>query len=213
MFSRNTLSWQCWAQLPDLMRTRMHSSRMRTARCSGHLQPCMSPCHTHTPVMHAPCHTHPPPVMHAPCHTCPPAMHASLPCIPLPCTPPAMHTPHHAHTPPCTHPIATHTSLPCMPPAMHAPHHAHPLPCTPPCRACPLSCIPPTTHPCCHPCPLPCMPPLPCTPPRPPVNRKTLPCLAGGNKYETVKSIMSFKQIFIYQCFELKLSWLISLSN
>ena len=64
--------------------TRMHSSRMCTVRCSGHLS-----YHPPTPAMHAPCHTHPPlPCMpsatHVPCHTCPPATHS--PCHA--CSPP-----------------------------------------------------------------------------------------------------------------------------
>ena len=66
--------------------TRMHSSRMCTVHCSGHLilprmppppLPHMPPHATHTPlVMHAPCHD-------TPYHTCPPR-HAH----PLPRTPP-----------------------------------------------------------------------------------------------------------------------------
>ena len=52
----------------------MHSSRMRTARVSGHLS-CTPPTHTHMlPAMYALCHAHTtPPRM-------PPAMHASPPC-------------------------------------------------------------------------------------------------------------------------------------
>ena len=120
--------------------TRMHSSRMRTARCSGHLSwhacPChpplamyapyhthsplhMPPCHTppamHTPTMHTPS-TYVPHVTHTPCHACPPAMHTPQPCppchaCPLLCTPPAMHA---------------------LPLAMHAPGHACPQPRMPP---------------------------------------------------------------------------------
>ena len=95
--------------------TRMHSSRMRTARS---LTVSRSICHA-CPL----CYTHP-----SPCHACPP-----------PCMPPAMHThPHHAmHAPPTMHaphacPPAMHAPLPCTPPTMHAPCHACPLPCTPP---------------------------------------------------------------------------------
>ena len=47
--------------------TRMHSSRMRTVRCSGRLS-ChtrMPPCCTYPPAMHAPT-THVPPAIHAP---------------------------------------------------------------------------------------------------------------------------------------------------
>ena len=61
----------------------MHSSRIYTVCCSGHLSchACPPPT-THTPAMHTP-----------PGHTCPPAMHAAtthpLPHMPpLPCTPP-----------------------------------------------------------------------------------------------------------------------------
>ena len=76
----------------------MHSSRMRTVRCSGHLSchACM-PLATHTPLPHMP-----------------PAMHASLPHLP--------HTPL-PHTHPCHTclPLATHAPLPRMPPC-HTPH-------------------------------------------------------------------------------------------
>ena len=87
--------------------TRMHSSRMRTARAltdrirvGGHVGhacplPCTPRCHAcppaHTchplPCTPTPCHTRPP--THANCHTCPLAMHA----------PPATHAPP-AHMPP-----------------------------------------------------------------------------------------------------------------
>ena len=107
----------------------MHSSMMRTARCSS----CLS-CHTQPPAMHA-LLPHMSPAMHAPALPCmPPPYHA----CPLPCMPPAMYAP-----------------LPCMPPhpAIHAPchvcHPCHvcspfilhaptPLPYTPPCHAPPL---------------------------------------------------------------------------
>ena len=95
------------------MATRMHSSRMRTARsltvylsCSacggGHAWHAYPPAPCMPPATHAPYHT--PPAMHAPCHTCP-----------LPCTPP----------------------LPCM-----SPCHACPPPCMPPCHARPLPHVP-----------------------------------------------------------------------
>ena len=63
-----------------IFNTRMHSSRMRTFRCSGRLS----------------CHAHPPPsTTHAlpPCMS--PTMHAPLPRMPspVPCMPPAMPTP------------------------------------------------------------------------------------------------------------------------
>ena len=73
----------------------MHSSRMRTVRCCGHLSchTCLLPCIP--PVMHTPHHAHP---CHIPHHTHP------LPCMP-PChAHPATHAhchahPHHAHPP------------------------------------------------------------------------------------------------------------------
>ena len=82
---------------PCNVKTRMHSSRMRTARSLT--------------VSRSICHTRPPPCM-------PPAMLTSLPCMPpamhapLPCMPPC-----HAH--PTCHvcPFAMHA-----PPAMPAPH-------------------------------------------------------------------------------------------
>ena len=93
----------------------MHSSRMRTVRCSGRLSCHARPYHAcppslpHTlPTMHAslPCMLHPYHACHlpthaCPCHTCP------LPCM-LP--PPILCAP-----------------LPCMAPTTHAPHHTHPL--------------------------------------------------------------------------------------
>ena len=88
--------------------TRIHSSRIRTAHCSG----CLS------------CHACPPPT-HVPCHTCPPC-HICL----LSCMPPAMHAPsthapcdacpHHACPPPCM-PPATHTLFNACPSTMHTP--------------------------------------------------------------------------------------------
>ena len=70
----------------------MHSSRMRTVRCSGRLfcHACPLPCTP--PVMHTPppCTSlpHIPPQPHTP-----PAMHAPLQCPSLPHTPPAIHAP------------------------------------------------------------------------------------------------------------------------
>ena len=66
----------------SLNKTRMHSSRMCTIRCSGHLS-----CHACPPATHAPCHTCPlpcmPPTMHAPLHhTCPPFT-THTPMVPL----------------------------------------------------------------------------------------------------------------------------------
>ena len=76
--------------------TRMHSSRMCTARSLTVYHGICLGGHA----WHAHCHAHPfpcmPPATHAPCHTCP-----------LPCMPPAMHTPCHACPP------ATHACLPC----------------------------------------------------------------------------------------------------
>ena len=81
--------------------TRMHSSRMHTARSltvSRHI-PCMPPgCHACPPLPHMPpgCHAHPPAATHPPAamHAPPAAMHApQLPqCLPwLPCMPPGCH--------------------------------------------------------------------------------------------------------------------------
>ena len=140
-------------RFPFTMTTRMHSSRMRTARsltvsrsiCHACPLSCMPPCHTCPPAMH-------PPAMHAPpaTHTFP-AMHAPLPCMsplphmpPVPCMPPATHTPL-----PCLSPLPHMPSCNAHPPATHAPYHAHP-----PCHAHPLPCMPPATH-----APLPCMSP------------------------------------------------------
>ena len=95
--------------------TRMHSSRMRTVCCSGHLS-----CHACPPATHAP-----PPCM-PPCHACP------LPCMPpLLCMPPAMHASHNTclpqYMPPC------HAcSLPHMPPCYACPSPHMPLPWMPP---------------------------------------------------------------------------------
>ena len=92
----------------------MHSSRMRTARCSGRLS-----CHA-GPL--PPCHAClPPPPCISPCHACPPAMHTLLPCTPY-C---------HAHPLPCM--PSCHT----CPPTTHAPCHAHPHHTHILCHACP----------------------------------------------------------------------------
>ena len=104
----------------------MHSSRMRTARCSGHLSSDERP-----PAMHTPCHANPlpctPPAIHTPCQACP-----------LPCMPPAMHAPTIHGTSSHAHPTPLPWMSPsCMPPTMHAPchapsSHAHTPPCMPP---------------------------------------------------------------------------------
>ena len=86
----------------DTNRTRMHSSRMRTA-CS-------------LTVSHGICHTCPNPAMHAPLPCMPPTMHTPLPC-----------TPYHTHPLPCT--LLHHT---CPTTAKHAPTMHAPLPRTPP---------------------------------------------------------------------------------
>ena len=106
-------------------RTRMHSSRMHTARFSG----CLS-C-THAPL---PCTPPCMPPFHHACPLCPPL----LPCThaPLPCTPPCMPPFHHACPlcPPLL-PFARHTPLPCTPPLCMPPlPHIPPSPCIP----CPL---------------------------------------------------------------------------
>ena len=80
----------------------MHSGRMCTIRCSGHLS-----CHTH-PLPHIPSHAHPPPLR-----------------MPLPHMPPTMNVPYHACPPPCIPPSCMAPTLPHMPPAIPAPSHAH----------------------------------------------------------------------------------------
>ena len=88
------------------IKTRMHSSRMRTIRCSGRLS-----CHVHPPATRPPplCHVHP--LLHAP-----PAMHALCHAHPLPCIPP----PHSDESMVCFHKWFLCTpSLPCMPPSPH----------------------------------------------------------------------------------------------
>ena len=104
---RETISQTCKSiLLVSLCRTRMHSSRMRTAcsltvSCSicggvgGHACPCHTcPHHAHPllcmPLCHACPPPHTPPTMHAPHHTCSPTMHAPSPsCMPPPCLPPS----------------------------------------------------------------------------------------------------------------------------
>ena len=100
-------------------KTRMHSSRMCTTCCRGHLSChacpllCMPPPHM-PPAMHVPCHTAP---CHAiPCHTCPlPCMPPPCHVCPLQCTSPAMHAPYHTCPPPLMSPT-TQAPLPCNPP-------------------------------------------------------------------------------------------------
>ena len=125
--------------------TIMHSSRMRTVRCSGRFS-----CHAYPP----------PPATHAPCHACPyhtcPLTHTH--------TPIAMHAPSLTHTPlPCMPPLPCMSSCHTCPLATHAP------PMHTPCHAClPLPHIPPAMH-----TPLPHMSPWPHMPPshaRPPLS-------------------------------------------
>ena len=119
-------------------KTRMHCSRMGTARS---LTVSRSICHVCPPETHTPHAMHVPPAMHAPCHT-----------RALSCTPPAMHdptthaptthTPCHTCPPPCMPPCMqppTHAPLPSMPPTMHAPCHA----CPPAATYAPHACPPP----------------------------------------------------------------------
>ena len=85
-----------------IIKTRMHSSRMRTVRSSGRLS-CHAcpPCHAYPPAMHTPYHA--PPTMHAPCHVYP-LIHTH-PChvCPLPCMPPLPHMPLAKYAPPAIH--------------------------------------------------------------------------------------------------------------
>ena len=94
--------------------TRMHSSRTRTVRCSGHFS-----SHGRTPAAVAispAMDARPLPCM-PPLPCTPSAMHASLPC-----TPPATHAPHPPSCmPSTTHTTAMHTPCCAWPPAMHAP--------------------------------------------------------------------------------------------
>ena len=101
VISQNDTPYEVEAQLVKKINwTRMHSSRMRTARS---LTISCSICHVRPPAIHTPL-PHMPPAMHAPCHICPPATHTSTPCHA--CPPP--------HMPPLCH---------ARPPATHAPHH------------------------------------------------------------------------------------------
>ena len=108
-----------------LLFTRMHSSRMRTVRCSCHLS-----CHAyHPPLSHMPIAMHAPLCHARPHHACP------LPHMPpLPCMSPAMHA-----LP------TTHVLPPYMPP-MNAPSFTCPLSCTVPCHTCPLPRMPPVNR-------------------------------------------------------------------
>ena len=94
----------------------MHSSRMRTVRCSDRISCRISFTSMHTPLPYiSPCHAcplaHTPTAMHTLCHACP-RHTCPLPCMPL------CHV--HPTTQPCTHL------------AIHSPCHAYPLPCMPP---------------------------------------------------------------------------------
>ena len=127
--------------------TRMHSSRMRTARSLSVSRSIC--CGTHAPLPRTPPAMHPP-ATHAP--------HTPLPCTPapLPRTPPSHTCPPAMYTPvPCMPPAMQSSPQPCMPPATHAPQ-----PCMPPATNAPQPCMPP-----CHTCPPAMHAPLPCTPP------------------------------------------------
>ena len=147
--------------------TRMHSSRMRTARSLTVSRSIFWGVH-HT---HAPHHACPlpctPPATHAPHHKHPPAMHAHCHACP-----PTMHVPYATHTPP-PHMLPCHTCpLPCTPPAMHKP-----LPCMLPCHACPCH-----VHPS-HAFPPPRIPPCHTFLPPPP------PCMLSHGQTDTCKNI------------------------
>ena len=111
-----------------IIKTRMHSSRMRTARSltvSCHILCMPPPPHNHTP----------PPAIHAPCnHTCPPN-HTSPPTTMHP--PATMHAPSNYAPPATMHTPRNHA---CPPTTMHAPPQPHMPPSN---HACP----PATTHP------------------------------------------------------------------
>ena len=122
----NICIWHILGMDTDYTLTRMHSSRMRTVRCSGHLSRHACPPAMHTlPAMHAsfamhtPFTTYVPPLPHMPPFT----THVPL----LPHIPPfTTHVPLLPHMPSFdTHAPLHHT---CPPFAMHAP----PSPCTPP---------------------------------------------------------------------------------
>ena len=128
----------------------MHSSRMRTVRCSGNLSchACLPPAmHVPSTLPHKPTVTHPP-TMHAPLSHMTPATHATchashpLPHMPSCYAHPSAMPPPATPLLPCVHAPCCHTSpLPCMPAS-----HAHPA-----CHACP----PPHTSAVMH-APLPC---------------------------------------------------------
>ena len=86
--------WWCKVKL---VITRMHSSRLRTIRCSGRLS-----CHAHPPATHGPLPCIPPPFTCMPPATHGPNTHAPHHvCPPRPCMSPIMHAPpRHAHPPP-----------------------------------------------------------------------------------------------------------------
>ena len=123
----------------ETRQTRMHSSKMRTARVSGHLS-CTHASPAHPPTMHIPTPTMhiPTPTTYVPCHICL-SMHNSCHAYPLAIHTPTMHVP------------AMHAPCYAHPSVMHAPHHICPHLCTPYCHA-PLHhayllpCIPPVTH-------------------------------------------------------------------
>ena len=73
-----------------LWEARMHSSRMRTVRCTGRLSCHACPPAMHIPLPHTPYHTCPPP--HTTLPSMPPVMH-TLGTLALPCTPPTTHSP------------------------------------------------------------------------------------------------------------------------
>ena len=134
---------QCEQALQNGWKTRMHSSRMRTAcTMTGrayHACP-PSPFTMHAPfAMHTPlCHTHPPlPCMppfatHAPLHhTCPPREQPCMPPQEQPCTPPGsnhacplgatMHPPEQPHTHPWEQPHTPPRAIACPPATTHTP--------------------------------------------------------------------------------------------
>ena len=163
--------------------TRMHSSRMRTARSLT--------------------------VSRSICHACPPAMHTPQPCMPPGhACPSAIHAPEAMHTPCHACPPATHTPGHACPPTMHASPAVHaPLPCTSPAMRTPCWHTPSHAHPCRHACPL----PPPCGQNSWHTLLKILPCpnsFAGCNKNsdklhlrETDLLVLRFvKQSLLLEC-------------
>ena len=150
--------------------TRMHSSRMRTAR-SLIISPYVVISHTcppftmHTPLCHAclPFSCMPPLTMHTPLAHMLPLHHACHP--PVPCMPPPL-----PHMPPNNHacPLATMLApqQPCTPPTMHTPWQPHMLPHNH--MHPPQPCMPPSNHT----CPLATMH-APQQPHTPPMDRQT----------------------------------------